>query len=51
MTDRMTLAPTSADLAQNSDYQHLLGRISTTYTTGQLRASSLSDTEFLNLPP
>jgi len=34
----MTLAATPSEFAQDSDYQHLLGRISTTYTTGQSRA-------------
>jgi len=34
----MTLPVTPSEFAQDSDYQHLLGHISTTYTTGQSRA-------------
>ncbi len=34
----MTHTPTPAAFATNNDYQHLLGRISTTYTAGQMRA-------------
>jgi len=40
----MTLALTPTEFSQDGDYQHLLGRISTTYTTGQLRATQAVNT-------
>ena len=35
---RMVAAMSAADLTTDSDYQNLLGRISTTYTAGQVQA-------------